>query len=189
MAYDLESARVRIGLMPDDSSKDSQINTAMGGALSFAERYCNRQFIKKTESVKFVHFFNNNLQLSRYPIESVIKISSGTSQISSFHVDEKLGVLTFENNICSHELIVDYTGGYEVLPADLEMALWRLFDSCWAIMGGSGGATGGVIKAISSAGARVEYDVKSSASSGAGANGVSDPFAESILDLYRVESC
>lgn len=188
--WDIESARVRVGLQPDDTSKDTQLTSAMGAALLFAEKYCRRKFMFKSEIIKLIHFANSEVQLARYPIVTVNEISNGTSAITNYHIDEDLGRITFDSRIVAHELIIDSEGGYEVLPDDLEMALWRLFDSCWSIMGGSGQTVGGgAIKAITSAGAKVEFDVGSSSSTSAGANGISDPFAESILDFYRLESC
>lgn len=185
MAFDLATARVRIGLAANDTSKDALLTPALQAALFFAEKYCDRKFKSALESEEFIHFNECEVQLCRYPIASVGLVDRDGSSITNYHLDSKLGRIVFDSRVTAHVLTIDYSGGYSVLPDDLEMALWRLFDTSWIIISGST-ESGGTVKAITSAGAKVEFDVSSAA---IGASGISDPFAVSILDFYRVGAC
>lgn len=189
MAYDLETARVRVGLAPDDTSQDAMLTTAMGASLSFAEKYCDRKFMRKLESEEFIHFNQAKVQLIRYPVESVSSVGRDNTAVTDYHIDKPDGRITFDGRINAHVLTIAYLGGYDVLPTDLEMALWRLFDSAYGEIS-SGGSTAGTgqIKAISSAGAKIEFNVGSSSGSVAAAGGANTPggaFAASILDFYK----
>jgi hypothetical protein len=81
-----------------------------------------------------------------------------------------------------------------VLPNDLELALWMLFDKVWPSFSGAGGvavASGGV-KQIRIGELSVAYDVgaAAAASTGGGAfGGLVDPIVAGILNLYRREGC
>lgn len=185
--YDIETARIRIGLEPTDTSKDAQLNVAMSASLNFAENYCDRKFMKQAESERFVHFSYCGVQLKRFPVESVEMVSADGNSFSDFHIDMPVGRITLDSRISAHILTVDYVGGYEVLPADLEMALWRLFDSAYANINNTGGSLGnGQVKAISSAGAKIEFNVSgSSDAGGSGTGGIGDGFTSSILDFYK----
>jgi hypothetical protein len=194
MAYDIETARVRIGLEPTDISKDAELTAAMEASLGFAEKYCDRFFMFKEDTAEFIHFTDSDVQLHRYPVTSVTSIdSNGSPVVVDYHIEKNTGRLVFDSRICSHTLLVAYSGGYSVLPSDLELALWRLFDSNWSVISATTSTAavgGGAIKAISSSGARVEFDTSSGNSSGmGGSGGLSDPFTISILDLYALKSC
>lgn len=189
MAYDLETARVRIGLAADDTSQDVIITSAMTAALSFAEKYCDRKFMRRLESEEFIHFNQCKVQLIRYPVESIGLVDADEAALTGWHIDKTDGRLVFDGRVNAHILTVDYMGGYAELPADLEMALWRLFDIAWSEIKGGSAATGtGQVKAISSAGAKIEFAVSGSAGSGGslgGPNSVGSAFASSILDFYK----
>lgn len=187
MAYDLETARVRIGLAADDTSQDVILTSAMTAALSFAEKYCDRKFMRQLESEQFVHFGQCKVQLIRYPVESVGLVDADGKAYLDWHIDMPDGRITFDGRINAHVLTVDYMGGYAVLPADLEMALWRLFDAAYSNISSTGGSVGtGQVKAIYSAGAKVEFNVSgSSGSGGSGAGGLGDAFSSTILDFYK----
>ena len=224
MAYDLETARIRIGLESTDTSKDVELTAAMEASLHYAEKYCDRFFMFQEDVAELIHFESSYVQLHRYPVTAVasIKFDSADFMVSwvplataipigganesswsasrpcgeplevPYHIEKKTGRLVFDSRFYSHELTVNYSGGYAVLPADLEMALWRLFDSTWSVISATTSSApvgGGAIKAISSQGARVEFDTSSAGSGMGGSGGLSDSFANSILDLYGLKSC
>src|SRR5882672_6240465 len=92
--------------------------------------------------------------------------------------------------------ILSFVGGYDPLPADLEMALWMVFDSVWGATPGwgadAGTQGGGVVKGFGIDGMRLDYDnTTGSGSVGSGkvdAWGVLPANAVGILDSYRAES-
>lgn len=86
------------------------------------------------------------------------------------------------------EISFDYTGGFKTLPADLEVALWMVFNTYWGQFGGHVAVGSGAIKSISSDGSRVEFDV-SGGSSGVDMDTGMPSFAISVLDLYRCPPC
>lgn len=185
--YDIQTARIRIGLESTDTSKDVELNAAMDASLKFAELYCDRKFMKQFESERFIHFNQCKVQLIRYPVDSVGLVDADDKPNTDWHIDGPDGRITFDGRINAHVLTVDYVGGYEVLPADLEMALWRLFDSAYGLISSTGGTVGtGQVKAIYSAGAKVEFNVSGSGSSGgSGPGGIADAFSSTILDFYK----
>lgn len=185
MAFDLATARVRTGVGAGNTHKDPQLNAALQGALFFAEKYCDRKFKSAIESEEFIHFNESEVQLCRYPIASVGLVDSDGSSITNYHLDSKLGRIVFDSRVTAHVLTIDYSGGYAVYPDDLEMALWHLFDHCWVIIDGTA-KLNQTVKAITSAGAKVEFDVSSSS---IGSSGMNDPFTASVLDFYRREAC
>lgn len=192
MAYDIETARTRAGLESTDTSKDDLLNGAMQAAQSYAEKYCDRFFSLQDDVAEEIHFTHHEIQLHRFPLVSITSVmADGKPVVTDYHMNKTIGMVVFDARLCTHTVLISYSGGYSPLPGDLEMALWRLFDSYYGAFSESGvdpsGATG-AIKAISSSGARVEFDV-SSGGSNAIANGLSDPFAMSILNLYALKSC
>jgi len=191
--YDIQTARIRIGLESTDTSKDVELTAAMEASLNYAEKYCDRFFMFQEDVAELIHFTSNVIQVHRYPITTVSSVlGDGEPIAATYHIDKRAGRLVMDGRVCAHELTVNYSGGYAVLPADLEMALWRLFDSNWSVISATTSSTavgGGAIKAISSQGARVEFDTSSASSGMGGSGGLSDPFAMSILDLYGLKSC
>lgn len=190
MAYDIETARVRVGLQATDSSQDVTITAAMDAALGYAEKYCDREFMREADvEAEFIHFDAAELQLRRFPVAAVASVDDGTRAIADYHLNAKGGRIVFDSRVRSHVLKVKYTGGYEILPADLEMALWRLFDNAWSAFTASaagGQVAGGAIKAIRSNGASIEYDTSAASSGG---SDIGDPLTVAILDLYAVQAC
>jgi hypothetical protein len=192
MAYDIETARVRIGLDSTDTSKDAELTAAMGASLNFAEKYCDRFFMLKDEIAEEIHFTDKDVQLHRFPLVSITSINADGKPIAAeYHMEKTTGRVVFDSSICAHTLLVSYSGGYATLPSDLELALWKLFDAAWGLVSATASTAavgGGAIKAISSSGARVEFDT-SSGSANLGGGGLSDPFAMTILNLYALKSC
>jgi hypothetical protein len=191
MAYDIETARVRIGLESTDTSKDAELTAAMDASLNFAEKYCDRFFMLKDEIAEEIHFTDKDVQLHRFPLVSITSINADNKPVvSNYHMEKTTGRVVFDSSICAHTLLVSYSGGYAKLPGDLELAIWKLFDVAWGSISATatGAAGGGAIKAISSSGARVEFDT-SRGGANLGGGGLSDPFAITILDLYALKSC
>lgn len=188
--FDQATAAARLNIT--DPSMVAMAGTTIDTALAIAETLCDRKFILADDEETFVHPFAHALLLRRYPIDEVTSIS-GLAHSESYHADKPGGLIIIDGRATDHVVTVTYKGGYAVLPADLELALWLIFDTIWPSVSGQGGAAagGGAIKAIRSNGASVEYDTSSSAGGGltsAGAGGLPGG-ALSILEKYRRHTC
>jgi hypothetical protein len=85
---------------------------------------------------------------------------------------------------------VSYSGGYKVLPLDLEAALWMLFDGAYGVVGGGGGAIVGAgdissitVPDVGTVRFNEGQAANGSAASAGGGGFFNDPFA--LLALYR----
>lgn len=193
--FDIGTAKTRLGIT--GTAQDALLTTALNAALAVAEQYCDRRFLYKRDTVAFYDAKNRALILSRYPIDTINSITSKASgaavDSSGYHVHHWNGMIYFHGAPFFDEIQIDYTGGYQTLPADLELALWLILDTLWPSLSGSGAAAagGGAIKAIRSNGASVEYDTSGNAGGGiASASASGMPVgAMSILHFYRRETC
>ena len=133
MSFDLKSARVRVGLPADDSSKDPQIKGALNAALAIAENYCDRYFVwVENETARFYYEASKRYSLKRYPIEVVSEVVDSDGNFPEYRVHHLMGRLELKNYNYAQELAITYTAGYRVFPADLELALWGIFDATYA---------------------------------------------------------
>ena len=182
--FDLATAKTRLNIT--GTTQDAELQMALDTALALAETYCDRYFMyQANETEKFVHAHSNTLSLKRYPIEM---INSGAGE---HHYSQDSGVVYLHDNSFQHETTVDYNGGYKTLPLDLEFALWAVFDTVWGQMNNVGGtpSAGGAVKAISSAGQRVEFDTSGGAVAGVDAATGIPSMALSVLNNYVRERC
>ncbi len=201
MAFDLATANTRLGLTA--GPQDALVTSALNAALAAAENYCDRRFLYKRDTVAFYDARSNKLLLDRYPIVSVNTIANKGSgsliDASTYHIHDWAGMVIFHGTPFFHELDIDYTGGYQTLPADLELALWIIFDAMWPLYSansGGGGGAGGVSGAISSISVpdvgTLRFDTGSSGSGtggGAGAVGLIASSAINLLEPYRRIAC
>lgn len=194
MAFDLASANVRLGI----TGKDALVTSALNAALAIVENYCDRRFLYKRDTVAFYDAHTRKLLLDRYPIVSINTISGkgSPSQInpSTYHVHNWAGMILFHGAPFFDELDIDYNGGYQTLPADLELALWMIFDALWPSFNSTAGATtvgGGAINSITVPDVgTIRFDNGSSgANGGAGAVGLISASAINILQPYRRVAC
>lgn len=181
--FDLATAKTRLGIT--GTAQDTQLQNALDIALAWAENYCDRYFMYQGQEEVFTHYHGPTLSLKRYPIESI------NPNLPDNHFDGNSGIVYLHNHITDHQIIVDYFGGYKTLPADLEMALWGIFDSAWASVtsAGTAPAGGGAIKAISSDSQRIEYDTSGGAVVGVDPVSGLPTLAASILNNYVRRKC
>ena len=199
MMFDLDTAKARLGIAVVDTTKDTLLSGAISAALSIAENYCDRMFDFATQTEVFNHHNGSSFSLRRYPLVSITAVTtSGGSGIAAdmYHRNDDAGLLIMHNQLWQSDVVtVQYTGGYTVLPDDLLLALWRIFDIVWGSLpgGGAGGAVGG--QAINSITipdvGTIRYEA-SGAAGGAGAgaaNGLIDNVTAALLSFYRREKC
>jgi hypothetical protein len=188
----LEMLRVRVGLAADDPSRDDEITAAYLGALSWIEQYLDRFMEAGTFTEKFTHVASNKLSLKGYPVESVASMTADdmSGPPISYHVEASNGLIRFDGFAVAHEITVVYDADPQISGAILA-ALLALFDVVWSTFNSSSSeAEAGVVKSITSDGARVEFDV----SGGSSSFGAVDPSSgmpsavAAMLHLYRRES-
>lgn len=185
--------RVRIGLDPNDGTKDFEILAGFDTALALAESYCDRKFEAKEDSETFVHFWGRDISLHRYPVIEVTDTSDNTEY---FHVDKFAGLLRLDNMTAQHEIKVDYRGGYTdtpsaewpfAWPADLLLALFLIFDNAYGALSTPSGGSGasGPIKTIRAGDLSITYGSEAQDYGESPAFGGLIPISATlILDLY-----
>ena len=223
MAWDLATARPRIGLAATDTTRDGDLLLAMAVTLDVIERYLDRGILFQNMVETMVEVHGRRAQLYRYPLVSMDAVTtSGASSYtagtpinaSHYLTDDPIGMLIFKTATIVDKVTVVYKGGYVILPAALEWAMWTTFGTIWGEMfpgaaaGGGGGGTGGIVvagsgdlKSVTIFGVgKLDYDVGSTVSGGSGnstspviktaADMIIDPATRlgMILDTYRRRS-
>jgi hypothetical protein len=195
MAWDLATAKAWLGITGTD--QDAEVQAAMDAVMLIAERYCNRRFLKAQE----IETFNGDVAtvlLSRVPVESITSVVAGESTLdpeTGYVSDKRTGIVRC---CCDHRcrcwcgcvITIDYVGGFDPLPADLEMALYGCLGVLWARMqtppGEAAAATGPMKSMVLFDFARIDYDTSAITGDGGGA-GVHPAIAGelAIFDGYR----
>lgn len=207
---DMEIMRARIGLEPDDPSKDPQIDVAMEVTLDMIEEYLDRKLLYE-EDIEELYGPLRHILVRRWPIDPVepvvVTITDGVgnavSQPNNFIQSDRFnGIVYLGGYSRGWPIRVEYTGGFQTLPSVLEWAYLQVFDSVWAsdpAWGGTAGGGGfmmGDIKKVSLVGVG-SVDLGSSSASGGGGtggDGISDPWSLisahiiDILDRFRRQS-
>ena len=180
--FDLATAKTRLSIT--GTAQDVQLQAALDAALAIAEGYCDRYFMHAPAQVeKRTHVAGSSVSLMRYPLDAEPTLS-GDSPTYKFHADWDNGVIHFDGNYVDHKLTVTYSGGYVTLPADLEYALWGIFDGVWSNMNNAGAVSAGGVDKISLVGVgSISYDTGSGASSGSAGNPIYG-YIEAILSNY-----
>ena len=160
-----ESMRVRIGLQPNDQSRDADIDVAAEVTMSIIEDWCYRKFpFKSDQEETFTHVNGGTISLIRYPVWEIHTLQTDGSDIQGFHIESKTGLIHFDGgHVHSHEIKVNYAGGYplkdywdplshdfnvEFMPAALQMATMLLFDNVWSRMENTGGGISGNVESV-----------------------------------------
>ena len=213
MPLDPAILKARLGIPTDDTSQDPVIAAVAVQAQALAENYCDRAFDLADETDEFPDVASS-LQLRRYPVSEItgfwrVLRQYGTpladdrgSDVTSYRVDRARGLIWPTGWGCwsagpAQQFHVEYSGGYETWPPDLDWAVTSVFDLLWAetpgggVEAGAGGATAfDAVKRFSVVGAySVELGSSGDASGGGGSGdnswGLLPPSITSVLDFYR----
>ena len=181
--FDLTTAKTRLNIT--GTTQDAELQGALDAALAIAEGYCDRYFMHTPTQVEtFTHVFGKSVSLKRYPLDAEPTMA-GDQKSYKFHADWGDGVVHFDGGVVDHKLTVTYSGGYVTLPADLEYALWAVFDGVWSNMNNAGSVSAGGVDKISLVGVgSISYDTGSGASSGSAGNPIAG-YVEAILVNYK----
>lgn len=203
--FDVATARIRLDVEGD--SQDASIAAALNVSLAVAENYCDRRFAFVREVARFPLNAWPVLMVRRYPIARVYGLTMPPNDtpvdVSGLEIHHEFGQVFLQGCGCAFaggargSMALDYEGGFKVLPADLEQALWFIFDQVWAANPGMGGdsaaATGGV-RQFAIDGMSLTFDTSASeqaasqADGSVGAWGLIPLQAATLLQFYRAET-
>lgn len=184
--------RVRVGLGPDDTTKDTQIQTVYGVSFEWLETFLDRTLEPGTYTEVFTHWPMNILSLKGYPTTSIDSMLQPDDELAytipGYHLEPANGLVHFDGLVAAHQLAVTYTCNPQVTGA-MSVALLMMFDSNWRLFEASASTEPtGALKVAVIDGMRTEYDT--SASSGSGGIDPETGLPEAIagaLRMYRRE--
>lgn len=190
----LQMLRVRIGLDGADTSQDAEIEMVYGLSVQWMENYLDRILYTQsgTEIETFTHVHKHTLSLRGYPTIGITTVVATEGEnVLKYHLESSNGLLHFDGLMHAHELVVTYTMD-DPMAGPLFLALLAIFDLAWANYNGTVDTDAtGAVKAISSDGARVEFDVGSE-SYGIGGLDLGSGLPARVIGLlngYRREKC
>lgn len=181
--------RARIGLAPDDDSKDLQIEAAWEIATLWVEVYLDRFLIPGTYTETFTHIARHVLSLKAYPVVDIISMDGDQGPlVTNYHVQKTNGLVFMDGFVISHELTIVYEAAPDV-DGPLLLAMLSVFDVVWTDLSATQPTGGdGPVKAISSNGARVEFDLSAGGATLDASTGMPTS-AVYVLNLFRRQSC
>lgn len=206
MAWNLATAKNLLRIPLVDSTKDPQIQIAMETVLASVESLLGRGLLEKRELVTF-YDVANSVRLPRYPVKQVVAVNGAPASLVRDQLHHRKGVLRL-SGLYSASVTVDYIGGFDPLPSDLERALWEIFNYLWSntdqTTGGPAAGSGAQIVQGSGEVSRitlsdfgsVSFDVGSQVSGGSSSGGAAAaadvwgwlaPWA-TTLSIYRSDS-
>jgi hypothetical protein len=153
MSFDLITARTVIGLDPTDTSRDIPLQKSLDTVLAFVEKKLGRGLLLETVTESYFDIHTTDLRLRRYPIEQIITINGQPVTENSLLVNHRVGWIRnlHGNSWNNNPIVVNYSGGFDPLPDDLEYALWEIFQTYWASVDqttglpAAGGGTAGTV--------------------------------------------
>jgi hypothetical protein len=197
--FDLVTAKARLNIT--DNLKDAHGMAILGASLVWAENYCRRKFTISQQSETFNYFVGSTFPLLRYPVRTVAAVRVNGNVVNDYALMRQIGQVEIQPGFGARKVEIDYVGGYppDEFPADLELALWTIFDYLWAqtpgggVAAGSVAGAGGISKVAITGVGSIEYATGGGGSSVGAASGggvmSALPLAAGILDLYRREAC
>ena len=208
--WNLDTAKALVGVAPADTTKDVALQRALDVVLASVEDHLGRGLLLQRDTAVFYDTDGRKLLLPRWPIRQVYSVNGSLNV--QYTVHHRVGWLELRNFRTVHDgtIRVDYEGGFDPLPADLEHALWEAFNTFWAgvdpltglpVLGGSGTTvvqgSGEIEKVVMPDGGSITWDVGATVAggdSGGDANealrgiwGWLAPWA-SVLSIYRSEA-
>lgn len=156
MPWDLDTVRAVAGYQPADTTHDAALMRVMDVVLATVENLLDRPLLRKRECVEFFNVNDRRLQLPRYPVCKVFAPQEGVI------VHNRRGWIEPATGQCWRpddmgRVVVDYEGGYDPLPSDLEDALLGAFSFRWdhsdpttglPVAGGGAATTGGEVSRV-----------------------------------------
>ena len=127
MTWDVATAKTVLGIAAGDTSKDDAIQQTLDVVMAAVETALGRGLAYAREEAMFPASLQT-VVLPRYPVAVV-----HSPAIQYMKKNGANGIVVLAANSGSGPYImVDYEGGYETLPVDLEQALWEIFVFVWS---------------------------------------------------------
>jgi hypothetical protein len=188
-AATLALLRARIGLPPGDTTKDAELTAAWAMVTSWVETYLDRWLVPGAYEEVFTHVARKVLSLKAYPVIAITEFLGDVgTQVVDYHVEKPYGLVHMDGFVISHELTVLYDALPDV-DGPIMLAMLSVFDSVWRDLSATEPSGGdGPVKAISSNGARVEFDLSAGGMDIDAGSGLPTSVAY-MLNLYRRQSC
>ena len=174
--FDLATAKTRLGIT--GTAQDAEVQAAINAALEAVEMYLNRKLTYNNDKEIFRDVRAHAVSLRRYPVESITTVSQ-----DYFQVDTETGLLYFDGYGVGRAITVEYIGGFKVIPAAIETALWMTLDNFWLVFAGGSVSSGG-IKTVKAGDLSITYDNAVGASVG---DSMIPGAAAALLLAYRRE--
>lgn len=209
--WDISQAKTYLGIAPADTAHDVALQRTLDVVMATAETLLGRGLLFKRQVHRFADVDTQILRLPRYPIGTVYSVNSKVPSADNLRIQHRVGwIELIGGNLAPGnlgEVLVDYDGGFNPLPSDLDNVLWSAFSSLWASVDqttglpvAGGGATvvqgsGDISKMVMPDGGSITWDVGSTVSGGSAGGtasavdfwGFLAPWA-TILSTYRSES-
>ena len=174
--FDLATAKTRLGIT--GNAQDAAVQAALDATLGAIELYLNRKLTHSVDKEIFGDVRAHTISHRRYPIESITTVSQ-----DYFEADIDTGLLYFDGYGVGKAITVEYIGGYNVIPAAIEAALWMTFDNFWLVFAGGSVSSGG-IKSVKAGDLSITYSEGVSASVG---DSMIPGAAHALMSAYRRE--
>lgn len=110
-----------------DASQDEKLNLLLPAADNYFKNVCGRTFEYGAFTEK-VYFVNGKTFLKETPIDTITSIEDilGNSYTYEF-LNETNGLIMLAANY-NFQGVVEYTGGYRVIPDDIKLAVMRIVE-------------------------------------------------------------
>lgn len=173
-----------------DDSQDALLSQLLDESQSYVEDFLGRNLDLGDYQDVIEPNGSTSVWLRNFPIVEVESIESLNGQkVSEFKTIKSTGMVRTNTNLVG-DYIVDYTGGYEVLPP---WAMKAIVDTAASLYGqsGTGGGSGGVaigaVKSEEIVGvAKVTYETgSSSGSSGQASSGASGSLSAATIETLE----
>lgn len=138
MALDLATAYTKCNL-EQTPENDVKVTDALNISIAVVENFLDRKFTFDSQAESFYYNRYEDYPLDRYPVENISEILADGNALNIKHkIHRETGILKLDHHVFNRELKIVYTGGYRVLPADLEAAVWSTFQRYigWETNGG-----------------------------------------------------
>jgi len=188
MAFDLATAQLRAtGLQP------AEVQVAMDGAVAILEGHLDRGFMPGNYKEKFTDREGHGVVFTHvYPIDGDTVKIDGVKFTNAIDGDQ--GILFAAEDgrydFKGRSFLVEYTGGYNPLPADLELVLWSIFDRLAGDMGGAPTISAAGIDSITVPDVgTVRFRAQDSSGATSTSGGPFGPLFETVSSKYRRILC
>ena len=141
MAWTLAQAKIYLGADdPDTPEGDLVIQQVLDETIADLESKLGRQLLLARETVRFLQVTDETILMPRFPIKKVHAVDMNGlnppgmvfNGANDYYVMARTGWIRSPYFVGQNEVLIDYEGGYEVLPVDLERAMWSAFLTLYA---------------------------------------------------------